>query len=117
MAGFIIRMLITALGLWIADALLGGVHMEGSRTILWAALLLGVVNAIVRPVLVVLTLPITILSLGIFLLVINGVMVALVAAMLNGFVLDSLGSAMLAAVIVTITGWMGNAFVGTVANL
>jgi putative membrane protein len=111
MNGFFIRLLITAAGLWVASGL-AGVHIVGLGTLLIAALLLGIVNAIIRPILIVLTLPITILSLGFFLLIINAMMVGLVAALLRGFSIDGLGWAILASIIVTITGWMGNAFVG-----
>jgi putative membrane protein len=111
MKGFLVRVLITAVGLWVASAL-RGVHIEGVGTLLLAALLLGIVNAVVRPVLIILTLPITILSLGVFLLVINGVMLALVAAVLARFSIDGLGWAILASIVVTVTGWIGNAFIG-----
>jgi putative membrane protein len=73
-----------------------------------AALLLGVCNAVVRPLLILLTLPATILSLGLFLLVINAVVLALVAAMLPGFAIASFGSALLGAIIVGLTGWIGS---------
>jgi len=75
--------------------------------------LLGLVNAIVRPILVILTLPITIFTLGLFLLVANALMVLLVSSMMHGFAVDNLGWAMLTAIIVTVVGWGGNAFVGS----
>ena len=78
-----------------------------------AALLLGVVNAVVRPVFVVLTLPFTILTLGLFLLVINAGMLGLVAAMFDGFTIDGFGSALLGAVIVSVTGWLASWLVGS----
>lgn len=111
MKGFLVRLLITAVGLWIASSL-RGVHIDGVSTLLLAALLLGIVNAVVRPIFIVLTLPITILSLGFFLLVINAAMLGLVAAMLARFSIDGLGWAILASIVVTVTGWMGNAFIG-----
>ena len=111
MNGFLLRVLITAVGLWVASAL-GGIHVEGVGTLLAAALLLGVVNAVIRPILIVLTLPITIFTLGIFLLFINAAMLGLVAAMLGGFSIDGLGWAIVGSIILTFTGWIGNAFVG-----
>ena len=72
----------------------------------WTAILLGLVNAVVRPVLVVLTLPGTILTLGLFLLVINAALLGLVAAMFNGFTIESFWSAILASLIVSIMGWL-----------
>jgi putative membrane protein len=70
------------------------------------------VNAVVRPVLVVLTLPFTILTLGFFLLVINAAMLGLVATMFEGFRIDGFGSALLGAVIVSVTGWLASWFIG-----
>jgi putative membrane protein len=112
MRGFLIRGLVTALGLWVASALLPGVHSTGFLAILGAGLLLGLVNAIVRPLIIILTLPVTILTLGFFILVINAAMVGLVAKMLNGFSVDGFGSAIITAIIVTIVSWCANGFIG-----
>jgi putative membrane protein len=112
MIGFLIRGLVTALGLWVASALLSGVSSTSFLSILGAGLLLGVINAVVRPILVVLTLPITIFTLGLFLLVVNGLMVLQVSKMMHGFLVDSIWWAMLTAIIVTIVGWGANAFIG-----
>lgn len=111
MNGFLLRILITSAGLWLA-ASLSGIHIVGLGTLISAALLLGVANAVIRPVLIVLTLPITILTMGIFLLFINAIMLGLVAAMLRGFSIDGFGWAILGSVIITITSWIGNAFIG-----
>jgi putative membrane protein len=105
-------MLITAIGLWLADRLLDGVHIEGDRALVLSALLLGIVNAVVRPILVLLTLPITMLSLGLFLWVINAAMIALVASLVDGFSVASFGTALVAAAIVSVTSWIGASFVG-----
>ena len=110
--GFLIRMAITALGLWLASRLVSGVSIDGPLTFVFAALLLGVVNAVVRPIAFVLTLPITLLSLGLFLFVINAGMVALVAWLLEGFRIAGFWSALLTSIVVGLTGWIGNAFVG-----
>ncbi len=110
--GFLIRMAITALGLWLASRLVPGVSLEGPLTFVFAALWLGVVNAVVRPIAFLLTLPITLLSLGLFLLVINAGMVALVAWLLPGFRLDGFFAALLTSIVVGLTGWIGNAFIG-----
>jgi len=112
MIGFLLRCFITALGLWVASALLAGVHSTGLLSLIGAGLLLGVVNAVVRPIIVILTLPITIFTLGLFLLVVNALMVLLVSHMMHGFGVDGFGWAMLTAIIVTVVGWGGNAFVG-----
>ena len=110
--GFLIRMAITALGLWLATRLVPGVSLEGPLTFVFAALLLGVVNAVVRPIAFLLTLPITLLSLGLFLFVINAAMVALVAWLLEDFRIAGFLSALLTSIVVGLTGWIGNAFIG-----
>lgn len=112
MPGFLIRTLISALGLWIASKLVTGMHFSGPGTLLLAALLLGVVNAVVRPLLVLLTLPITLLTLGAFLLVVNAAMLGLVAALLEGFALDGFWSAVFGALIVGLTGWIASGWIG-----
>jgi len=110
--GFLIRMAITALGLWLAARWISGIYVEDEMTLLGAALILGVVNAIVRPILVFMTLPITFLSLGLFLWVVNGAMIGLVAWLVPGFGVSGLWPAMLGSLIVGLTGWVGNAFIG-----
>jgi putative membrane protein len=110
--GILIRMVITAAGLWLASALVPGIAIASGGTLILAALVLGIVNAVVRPILVVLTLPITLLSLGLFLWVINAAMIGLAAWLLDGFHVAGFGSALLAAIIVSVTGWIGNAFIG-----
>ena len=112
MRGFLLRAVITALGLWLASAWVSGVRIHGPGTLILAALLLGVVNAIVRPIAFVLTLPLTLLTLGLFLLVLNAAMVALVAAILPGFHLGSFRAALLTWIIVWLTGWVASALIG-----
>jgi putative membrane protein len=111
--GFVLRALISALGLWLATRWVSGIRIDDAGTLVLAGVLLGVVNAIVRPVLVILTLPITILSLGFFLLIVNTAMVALVAAMLPGFhIPGGFWSAFGTALILWITGWLGSWLIG-----
>ena len=112
MPGFVIRMLITALGLWVASAIVPGIDITGLGTLLGSALLLGVVNAVVRPVIILLTLPITILTLGGFLLVINAAMLALVASLFSRFVVSGLFSAILGSVIVSLVSWFASSWIG-----
>ena len=112
MSGFIARVLITAFGLWMADMLLEGIRFDSVLSLWLAALLLGIVNAIVRPIVIFLTLPITLVTLGLFLLVVNGLMVMLVGWLMPSFHLAGLGAAILASIIVGLTGWAANAFVG-----
>ncbi|MDH3266835.1 MAG: phage holin family protein [Gammaproteobacteria bacterium] len=112
MQGFVLRTLITMLGLLLASAIVPGVEIEGTGSVILAAVLLAAVNAIVRPIAVLLTLPITILTLGLFLLVINAGMFGLVAAMLDNFAVAGFGSALLGALIVSITSTIASWYIG-----
>ena len=112
MLGFLLRAAIAAMGLWIATAWVPGVSIDGPRTLALAGILLGVVNAIVRPIAIVLTFPVTIVSLGLFLLVINAGMVALVAWMLPGMHVAGFWSAFWSAAIVSLVGMLGAALIG-----
>jgi putative membrane protein len=112
MTAFFLRVAIVALGLWLATQILPGLHFASAGVLLAAALLLGIVNAIVRPIAVILTLPLTLLTLGLFLLVINAAMLGLVAALLSGFQIDSFGTAFLAALIVSVTSWVASGLIG-----
>ena len=111
--GFLTRLIVVALGLWLASELVAGIEVHGGWTLVGAAILLGFVNAVVRPVLVVLTLPFTILTLGLFLLVINAAMLGLVAAMFDGFRIASFWSAILGSIIISITGWLASWFISS----
>ncbi len=102
---FLTRLLVTALGLWAAAAIVPGFEIHGFGTLLLAALLFGLVNAIVRPVMVILTLPLTILTLGLFLLVVNGAMLGLVAWMLKDFQISGLFPAILGSLVMSVIAW------------
>lgn len=112
MLGFAIRLAISAFGLWLADRLLAGIQIDGNGTLVVAALLYGVVNAVVRPLAVLFTLPLTVLTLGLFLFVVNAAMFGLVAALLDGFHVASFGSALLGSIVVGLTGWLASWYVG-----
>jgi len=112
MAGFILRLLIVALGLWLASELVPGIEVRGAGTLLGAALLLGIVNAVVRPVLIILTLPATIFTLGLFLLVINAAMLGLVAWMFDNFTIAGFWPALFGSIVVSVTGWLASYFIG-----
>jgi putative membrane protein len=114
MTGFVLRALISAIGLWIATRWVSGIRIDDAGSLVLAGLLLGVVNAIVRPIAILLTLPLTILTLGLFLLVVNAGMVALVAYILPGFHMDGrFSTAFATALIVWITGWIGSWLIGS----
>jgi putative membrane protein len=112
MRGFVVRLLITALGLWVADQLLVGMAFDSTGALIVSALLLGVVNAVIRPIILILTLPLTVLTLGLFILVVNGISLALVAWLVPGFHIAGLWSATVGAIIVGLTSWAASAFVG-----
>src|SRR5262245_57091275 len=112
MSGFLIRWAICAFGLWVAEQLLEGISFDGAGSLLVAALLLGFVNAVVRPVFVLFTLPLTLLTLGLFLLVVNGLMLALVGALVPGMHVAGLGAAMLGVIIVSLVSWAASAWIG-----
>lgn len=112
MIGIIVRTLIIALGLGLASVLVPGVTITGAGTLVVAALLLGLANAIIRPLAVLLTLPITLVTLGLFLLVVNAGMFALVAAMLDDFVVSGFWAAFFGALIVSLTGTLASWYIG-----
>jgi putative membrane protein len=112
MLGFLIRAALVALGLWLATAWVQGVSIDKPSTLILAGILLGVVNSIIRPIAILLTLPMTILTLGLFLLVINAGMVALVAWMLPGMHVTSFGAAFWTSILVSLVSFVGSWFVG-----
>lgn len=112
MRGFVVRLLITALGLWVADQLLSGITITGTGALIISALLLGVVNAVIRPIILILTLPLTVLTLGFFVLVVNGISLAIAAWLVPGFHVAGLWSATIGAIVVGLTGWAASAFIG-----
>jgi putative membrane protein len=105
---FLLRAALAAIGLWLASLLVDGLVITGPGTLVLAALLLGLCNALVRPLLILLTLPATVLTLGLFLLVINAAVLALVAAMLPGFTLAGFWPALWGSMVVGFTGWVGS---------
>jgi putative membrane protein len=117
MTGFLARLVITALGLWVAATLLPGFRIKGVGNLLVAALLLGLVNAVVRPIVFLLTLPLTIVTLGLFILVVNGISIALVAWLVPGVTVSGLFAATLGALVVSLVSWFASSFVGSTGRL
>lgn len=104
MLRFVVRWLATALGIGVAGSLLPGIRVDGAGAAILTALLLGLINATIRPILLILTLPLTLLTFGAFALVINGAMLALAARFVEGVHLAGFGSAVLGAVVVSLVG-------------
>ena len=112
MQGIFIRTLITMLGLFLASRLIPGVWIEGMGNFILAALLLGLVNAFVRPLMFFFTLPLSIVTMGLFIFVINAAMFGLVAAMLDNFQVSGFWSALFGAIVVSITSTVASWYIG-----
>lgn len=109
--GFLLRVAVNALAIVLAASILPGIEVDGIVPALAAAVLLGLVNAFVRPVLLILTLPITLVTLGLFLFVLNGLCFWLVASVVKGFHVAGFGSAMLGALAVSAASWIVTALI------
>lgn len=112
MTGFVLRTVIVALGLWLAARIFTGLSFDSPGTLFAAALLLGLVNAVIRPIAVILTLPLTLLSLGLFLPIINAAMLGLVALLLQGFQIAGFWTALGASLLVSLTSWLASGLIG-----
>jgi putative membrane protein len=107
---FLMRLVLNGIAIVIAAWFVPGVHVNGFAPALIAGALLGFVNAIVRPLLLILTLPFTLLTLGLFIFVVNAICFGLTAALVPGFHLDGFLAAFLGALVVTIVSWLLSAF-------
>jgi putative membrane protein len=112
MVRFIIQALAAAFGFWVSSRFVPGVHAHGVGSLIAAGVILGLINALVRPVLIVLTIPLTLITLGLFLFVVNGITVWLTAAFLKGVQIDGLGPAILASVVITVISWLTRTVIG-----
>jgi putative membrane protein len=102
LSSFVLAWAITALSLWAASHIFAGLKFDDTPSLIVSALLLGLANAVVKPLLVVLTLPLTLLSFGLFVLVINALMLLLVARLVKGFRVSSFWTAFFASIFVSI---------------
>jgi putative membrane protein len=112
MIGFLLRAAISALGLWIASEIFDGVWFDSTSPLVVAAVLLGIVNALVRPLALIVTLPLTVLTLGLFLLVLNAALLGLVALVVPGFHIAGFWTAVGAALIVSLVSWAASSAIG-----
>jgi len=112
MPGFWIRLLVTAVGLLIASGLVSGIEFEGLPALFFAAFVLGCVNAVIRPVVILMTIPFTVVTLGLFLFVVNAAMIWLTAFLVPGFFVAGFWSALFGSVIVSITGMFASWYIG-----
>ncbi len=112
MTGFLLRTVITGLGIWLAIYLVPGVSAASTGALVWAAIALGLINAFVRPVLVLLTLPFTILTLGLFLLLLNAAMLNLAGWFVDGFEVVGFWSAVFGAIVISVVSGLCSNFIG-----
>jgi putative membrane protein len=103
---FLARLVVNAVAVFLAANIVPGIHVAGPGTALLAGIILGFVNAIIKPVLFVLTLPITIITLGLFIFVVNAICLALAAWLVPGFTISSFGAAFLGALVISIVSWL-----------
>lgn len=113
MKGLLFRWLISAVSLLIVSYIVPGIEVQGFFYALIAAVFLGVLNAIVRPVLIILTLPLTILTLGLFLFVVNGIMLMLVSLVIKGFQVNGFWPAVLGALLLSVINWFSNSYINS----
>ena len=109
--GLILRFVFGVAGLWVAAHVVPGISYRNLGSLMAASLILGVINAVIRPILVILTLPLTLITFGLFLLVINAFTLWLVTRFLHGFHVHGFMAAFLGALIVSIACWIGQALV------
>ncbi len=109
---FLVRALMAALGLWLADTLISGISFDSAAWLLTSAVVLGVINAIVRPLALILTLPITLVTLGLFILVLNAGMLGLASWLLPGFHVAGFWPAFWGAIVVSLVSGLGSWFFG-----
>ena len=111
MPGLLLRWALNAFALWVVSVLVPGIHAEGVFATFVAAFVLGILNALVRPVLLLLTLPINLLTLGLFTFVINALMLEMTAALVHGFTVDGFGAALIGALVLSVVSFVLNVFI------
>jgi putative membrane protein len=111
MRGLLLRWLILTFAIMTAAYLFSGIHVSGFGSALIAALVLGILNAFFRPILLILTLPINVLSLGLFTFVINAVLLLMTSGVIGGLVVDGFGSALFGSLIISLVSLLLSSFV------
>jgi len=111
MKGILIRWIINAVALILASRVIKGIEVDHVLAAFVAAAVLGVMNAVVRPILILLTLPITLLTLGLFILIINGFMLYVAGAVVRGFHVTGFWSSVFGALFLSVISWIANAFI------
>ena len=111
MKGLLLRWLILSLAIMTAAYLFSGIHVSGFGSALFAALVLGILNAFFRPILFILTLPINVLSLGLFTFVINALLLMMTSGIIGGLVVDGFGSALFGSLIISLVSLLLSSFI------
>jgi putative membrane protein len=99
---FLVQWSLTSLSLWVASYLFSGLRFADGGSLLIAALLLGFANAVVKPLIILFTLPLTVLTMGLFLLVVNALVLMLVSALVSGFTISSFWTAFFASIFISL---------------
>lgn len=112
MIGILLRTAIIGLSIWIAAWLLPGISTADTRSLIWAAIALGLINAFVRPILLIMTLPVTVLTLGLFLLVLNAAMLNLAGWFVDGFEVVGAWNAIFGAIVISVISGLCSHLIG-----
>jgi putative membrane protein len=111
--GLIIHVLISAALLWVLGQMASGIEVRDGKAALFGAIMLGLANAFVRPLLILLTLPVTLVTLGLFILVVNAVVLMIAAALVDGFEVEGFGSALWGSLLLALMNMLAGRFLGT----
>lgn len=110
MTAFLIRWLVTTIAVFAAEKIIPGIHCHSAGALLGASLLLGIINAFVRPILLLLSIPFIILTMGLFILVVNALMLMLVAQIIPSFAVDGFWSAFFGSIVISFVSWILSSF-------
>ena len=116
MLRFILHALATAVGFWIASRIIPGVHVDTTIALIEGGLLLGIINALVRPILVILTLPLTIITLGLFLLIVNAITLWLVTLFIHAIHINGLWHLLLTVIVLGLTSWLASGLINQITD-
>ncbi len=111
MKGIVVRWLFLAVAIFLAAYMLDGIHVSGIPSTVLAAAVLGVLNAFFRPILLILTLPLNILTLGLFTFAINALLLMMASGVIDGFEVDGFGSALLGSLFISTISWLLTSFI------
>jgi putative membrane protein len=110
MRHFVFRWAITTIAVMVASSIIHGIRYDSVASLIGAALLLGILNAFLRPILLILSAPLILLTLGLFILIVNGLMLLFVPSIVIGFHVDTFGSGFWGAIVISIVSWILSAF-------